>query len=105
PLPATAARPRTALMSPADTLAFEARWRTRAAIGSAAGAVLVLGGGIALVTTLADSNTNELTSQLLFYDHHSSSLLLATIVQGLGSICMIAPLVFLFRATKARRPQ
>jgi hypothetical protein len=92
-------------MSPADTLAFEARWRTRAAIGSAAGAVLVLGGGIGLVTTLSDSNTNELTSQLLFYDKHSSSLLLATIVAGIGSICMIAPLVFLFRATKARRPQ
>ena len=67
-------------MAPADVLEFEARWRTRAAIGSAAGAVLVLGGGIGLVTTLSDSNTNELTSQLLFYDHHSSSLLLATIV-------------------------
>lgn len=92
-------------MSPAEALAFEARWRTRAAIGAAAGAVLVLGGGIGLVTTLSSSKTDELTSQLLFYDHHSSSLLLATIVAGLGSICMIAPLVFLFRATKARRPQ
>jgi hypothetical protein len=92
-------------MSPAEVLAFEARWRTRAAIGSAAGAVLVLGGGIGLVTTLSSSKTDELTSQLLFYDHHSSSLLLATIVAGLGSICMIAPLVYLFRATKARRPQ
>jgi hypothetical protein len=92
-------------MSPTEALAFEARWRTRAAIGSAAGAVLVLGGGIGLVTTLSESKTDELTSQLLFYDQHSSSLLLATIVAGLGSICMIAPLVFLFRATKARRPQ
>jgi hypothetical protein len=92
-------------MSPAEALAFEARWRTRAAIGSAAGAALVLGGGIGLVTTLSESKTDELTSQLIFYDHHSSSLLLATIVAGLGSICMIAPLVFLFRATKARRPQ
>jgi hypothetical protein len=92
-------------MSPAEVLAFEARWRTRAAIGAAAGAALVLGGGIGLVTTLSASKTDELTSQLLFYDHHSSSLLLATIVAGIGSICMIAPLVFLFRATKARRPQ
>jgi len=92
-------------MSPAEALAFEARWRTRAAIGAAAGAVLVLGGGIGLVTTLSSSKTDELTSQLLFYDHHSSSLLLATIVAGLGSICMITPLVFLFQATKARRPQ
>ena len=39
-------------MSPAEVLAFEARWRTRAAIGSAVGALLVLGGGIGLVTTL-----------------------------------------------------
>ena len=92
-------------MSPAEVLAFEARWRTRAAIGSAVGALLVLGGGIGLVTTLSSSKTDELTSQLLFYDHHSSSLLLATIVAGLGSVCMIAPLVYLFRATKARRPQ
>jgi hypothetical protein len=92
-------------MSPAEVLAFEARWRTRAAIGSAVGALLVLGGGIGLVTTLSSSKTDELTSQLLFYDHHSSSLLLATIVAGLGSVCMIAPLVFLFRATQARRPQ
>jgi hypothetical protein len=92
-------------MSPDEVLAFEARWRTRAAIGSAAGAVLVLAGGIGLVTTLSNSKTDELTSQLLFYDHHSSSLLLATIVAGLGSVCMIAPLLFLFRATKARRPQ
>jgi hypothetical protein len=92
-------------MAPADVLEFEARWRTRAAIGSAAAAVLVLGGGIALVTTLSSSKTNELTSQLLFYDRHSSSLLLGTIVAGLGSICMIAPVLYLFRATKARRPQ
>ena len=92
-------------MSPAEALAFEARWRTRAAIGSGAGAVLVLAGGVGLVTTLSSSKTDELTSQLLFYDHHSSSLLLATIVAGLGSICMIAPLVYLFRAAKARRPQ
>ena len=92
-------------MSPAEVLAFEARWRTRAAIGSAVGALLVLGGGIGLVTTLSSSKTDELTSQLLFYDHHSSSLLLATIVAGLGSVCMIAPLVYLFRAAKARRPQ
>ncbi len=92
-------------MAPEEVLAFEARWRTRAAIGAAAGAVLVLAGGIALVTTLSDSKTSELTSQLLFYDRHSSSLLLATIVAGLGSVCMIAPLVYLFHAAKARRPQ
>lgn len=92
-------------MSPADTLAFEARWRTRAALCAAASAVATLAGQAWLIAITQKSKTNELTYQLLFFDSHGGSLLPASILAGIGSLLLVGPLLYLFRATQARRPQ
>ena len=67
--------------------------------------VLILGGGIASAVAQSDLKVDELTTVLLFYHRHDSALLLAAVIAGLGSIAMLAPLLYLYRATKARRPQ
>ena len=92
-------------MSAADTLAFEARWRVRAAIVGGAAALATLGGQAWLISITQKSKTSELTYQLLFYNSHRGSLLPASIIIGIGLILLIGPLLFMFRATKARRPQ
>ena len=92
-------------MSPADTLAFEARWRTRAAVCAAASAVATLAGQAWLISITQQSKTSELTYQLLFFNSHRGSLLPAAILAGIGSLLLVGPLLYLFRATQARRPQ
>jgi hypothetical protein len=92
-------------MSPADTLAFEARWRTRAAVCAAVSAVATLAGQAWLIGITQESKTNELTYQLLFFNSHRGSLLPAAVLAGIGSLLLIGPLLYLFRATQARRPQ
>jgi len=92
-------------MSPEEALAFEARWRVRVAAVTAVAVVLIFAGGIASAVAQSDLKVDELTTVLLFYHRHDSSLLLAAVVAGLGSIAMLAPLLYLYRATKARRPE
>jgi hypothetical protein len=92
-------------MSPAETLAFEARWRTRVALVTGASAVATLAGQAWLISITQQSKTNELTYQLLFFNSHRGSLLPAAVLTGIGSLLLVAPLLFLFRAARARRPQ
>jgi hypothetical protein len=92
-------------MSPEDALAFEARWRMRAAVLTGVAAVLILVGGAASALVQSELKVTELTTALLFYHSHSSELLLTTTISGLGVIAMLGPLLFLYRATKARREQ
>jgi len=86
------------LMAPPDVLEFEARWRTREPSASSAAAVLVL--AEASLVRRSSSPTTRLTSHLLFYDRHSWRSLLVTSSAGPRlECCMIAPVLYLFRAT------
>jgi hypothetical protein len=92
-------------MAPAETLAFEARWRTRAAAIAAAAALATFAGQAWLISTTQKSKTDELTYQLLFYNSHRGGFLLAAVLAGLGSLLLLGPLLFLYQITKARRPE
>jgi hypothetical protein len=42
---------------------------------------------------------------VLFYDKHSGTLVAVTVALALGTLALILPLIYLYRAAQARRPQ
>lgn len=107
-----------------ETLAREARDRTGAGVAAIVAAVLTLGGSIgssivykdlphiplvrALQQTVAPGGIEKVslrTAQLAFLDHHSTGLLVTTIALALGSLAIAAPLLYLYSAARARRPE
>jgi len=111
-----------ATTTPEEALAWEARQGPRAAIASMAGAVLVIGSGLATgavfkdapVTGFADSlaragqggSVGELESLRVpyyeFYDDRAASVLLTGIARGLGFIAIAIMLAYLARCVSAR---
>jgi Domain of unknown function (DUF4386) len=107
-----------------ETLAWERQHGQRAAIAAAIAAIATLIGGIisstalngqphvALVTSLqnsskpgADTRTSLRTPQLEYLHDHASTLILGGVVLAIGYFALIPTLGFLYRATKARRPE
>lgn len=107
-----------------ETLAWEAEQAPRAGIVAVVAGVCTLGGGLAaaavyrdfprvpLVDALRDalgvklaSGTGLKAPQVLFYDDKTVSLILVSIVLAIGALAIVGPLLYLYRATAARRPQ
>jgi hypothetical protein len=107
-----------------QTLAWEARNRTRAGIAGILAGLLTLGGGVAASLVYADFPTVGLlpalreatapgsppreslkAAQVLFYSDHAAVLILVSIVLALGALLVAVPLLYLFQAAKARRPE
>ena len=107
-----------------ETLAWEAEQRPRAGAASIVAGVFTLLGGIGaaivyrdfprvpLVDALRDALGQPLpgrrglkTDQVLFYDDKLVQLLIVSIVLAIGALAMAGALVYLYRATKARRPE
>lgn len=107
-----------------EALEWEETYRSRTAIATIAGGNLVLFGGIALglvldgapkagvLDALRSAAGEKLrigpglrTGALQFYDDRAVQLVLAYFVQALGAFATAAMLGYLFRATKARRPE
>ncbi len=115
-------------MSPEETLRWEAANRVRvAAITFAAAACTLLGAvlsGIGLrglpkaedrILTVVDTlrlteagrpiPPGRLATQALWIGDHTTLPLLGAVLFGLGTLALFVPVAFLFRATRARRPQ
>jgi hypothetical protein len=107
-----------------ETLAWEAEQAPRAGIAAIVAGLCTLGGGLAaaavyrdfprvpLVNALRDalgeklpSGTGLKTPQILFYDDKMVPLILVSIVLAIGAAAIALPLLYLYRATAARRPQ
>ena len=107
-----------------EQLAWEARWRGRAAAAAVAAGVLMLAGqigqNIALRdlprVTLVESLRNALeqggqtriglkASQVIFLSDHAAALILSAVGVAIGTAAIGFALVFLFQATKFRRPE
>jgi hypothetical protein len=115
-------------MTPEQTLEWEAANRLRAAAAAfAAGALTILGSaliGIGLrglpkaedrILTVVDTlrltatgrpiPPGRLAIQADWLGHHATLPILGAMLFGLGTIALFLPLAYLFRATRARRPQ
>ena len=114
----------TSTPSVEETLAWEAEHRPRAGWASFVAGTFTLLGGIGaatiykdfprvpLVDALRDALGQPLpgrqglkTEQVLFYDDKMWQLLIVSIVLAIGALAMAGALVYLFKATKARRPE
>jgi hypothetical protein len=81
-----------------DLLAWESRWSVRAGLVTFGAVIAVI-----LALILLSGVNGENSAELLESAHeHSSSVILASVVQGLGFLLLTAPLYFLFRAALGR---
>jgi hypothetical protein len=107
-----------------ETLAWEAEHGTRAAIGAAVAAIATFVGGllassalsnqphVPVVTALqnaakpgSDQRPSLRTPQLEYVHDKAGKLILGGVILGIGYFALIPALGYLYRATKARRPQ
>jgi hypothetical protein len=93
-------------VSTQEQLQWEARFRRPAALSAFAAGLLILAGTVILQSMLEDRPRVEaLADFLLSADDSPSSLVLSSVVQGLGALCLIPVFYYLFRATIHRVPQ
>lgn len=89
---------------PQEALSWEQRNRTWAIVAAGIGAVLPLIGLFAAPKPKNDQ-VPELTSALIYFHDHASGFVISQILIALGSIATGIALLYLYHATKARRPQ
>jgi hypothetical protein len=100
-------QPRRPLPPPADpqeNLEWEHKNRWWAIVGALVGAVLPLA-GLFLAPKPKANEVPELTSALIYFNAHATGFVLSQVVISLGTIGTGALLVYLYHATKGRRPQ
>jgi len=95
---------RPAPEDPEALVAREARDRSRAVVAATLAAVLPLLPAIYGLFFLGNTLTDEL-DQVRFADSHRTELLALAGLTGLGALATGAALLFLYRATKGRRPE
>jgi len=91
-------------MPASEQLDWEARWRMRTVLSAALAALLILS-TFAVGAAGAHNDVTELTTQLLFVHRHSGNFLLSSVLLSLGSLALVLPLLYLYRAVKFRREQ
>jgi uncharacterized membrane protein len=91
-------------MSTAETLDEEDRGRRWAAPAAALGGALPLGTFALQISGQKDVPHNQLGS-IIYLDEHPGILIAGSILQALGIIGTVFALLYLFRATRARRPE
>jgi hypothetical protein len=99
-----AAPPRAEPEDPEVLLERERRGRGRAAVAAAIAAVLPLAGA-SLRTVLQGDLPNNDPGVLLYIDDHATVLIASSALVGFGSLAIAYTLVFLFDATRGRRPE
>lgn len=82
----------------AEVLEWERRWAVPAGLATLAGVALVIASAFAIGNVSGDGDAELLRSA----HEHSSSVTLAAILQAVGFLFLVAPLVFLFKAVAAR---
>jgi hypothetical protein len=93
-------------VSTEEQLQWEARFRRPAALSAFAAGLLMLAGTVILQSMLEDrARVEALADFLLSANDSPSSLILSSVVQGLGALFLIPVFYYLFRATIHRVPQ
>jgi hypothetical protein len=86
------------LRNKAEVLEWERRWALPAGLATLVGVALVIASAFAIGNVSGDGDAELLRSA----HEHSSSVTLAAVLQALGFLFLVAPLVFLFKAAAAR---
>jgi len=86
------------LRNRAEILEWEGRWSLPAGLATLVGVALVIASAFAIGGVSGDGDAELLRSA----HDHSSSVLLAGVLQAGGFVLLVAPLVFLFKAAAAR---
>lgn len=97
-----ATTPGKSLPSKQELLAFQARWLRRAGLAGLVGAFIVAASvGLQQVGLNVPSGKSD-ADQLVFEHAHSSRLIYSSILQALGLMAFVVPLLFLFRSANGR---
>jgi len=88
-----------------EQLEWEARWSRPAAAAAVAAAFLQVASFAYGVSALGSGAVRGEKAQQLRIDEHAGDLLVIAGLNGIGVLCMGGVLVYLFYATKARRPE
>ena len=92
-------------MAREEQLRWEARFAKPAAVSALLAAVLIVAGTVVRqVVALADRPDDE-REFLIAIDENSGAFLASAFIQSLSFLCLGGVLVYLFRATKARKPE
>jgi hypothetical protein len=88
-------------MTRSQLLAREKRWSMPVALATLAGVVSL----IASIIAIGDVRGEGSAEILRLADQHHSSVVLSTVLEIVGFVLLVAPLVYLFRADQARAKQ
>jgi len=91
-------------VSASDAVAREARERRWAAPAAAAAGLLALAAFIAQIVLQTSAPLNSVGA-LLYENDQATPLLAAAVLEALGSLALGAALLYLYRSTRARRPE
>lgn len=92
-------------MNREQQIEWEARWGRPAAAAAVGAAFLLVASFAYGVSALGSGNVRGDRAQQLRIDENATDLLVIAGLNGLGVLCMGGVLVYLFYATKARRPE
>ena len=97
-----ATTPGRSLPSKQELLAFQARWLRRAGLAGLIGAFIVAASVVLQQVGLNVPSGKSDADQLVFEHAHSSRLIYSSILQALGLMAFVVPLLFLFRSANGR---
>ena len=97
-----ATTPGKSLPSKQELLAFQARWLRRAGLAGLIGAFIVAASVVLQQVGLNVPSGKSDADQLVFEHAHSSRLIYSSILQALGVMAFVVPLLFLFRSASGR---
>ena len=97
-----ATTPGRSLPSKQELLAFQGRWLRRAGLAGLVGAFIVAASVVLQQVGLNVPSGKSDADQLVFEHAHSSRLIYSSILQALGLMAFVVPLLFLFRSANGR---
>ncbi len=92
-------------MDPREQLGWEARFAKPAAISAFLAGLLIIGGTVVRQTVALADRPDDEREFLLAIDDNAGSFLASAFIQSLSFLFLAAVLVYLYSATKARKPE
>jgi hypothetical protein len=92
-------------VAPQEQLGWEARFAKPAAVAAFLAGILIIGGTVFRQTVALADRPDDEAEFLVAIDQNSGSFLGSAFIQSVSFLFLAAVLVYLYRATKARKPE